>query len=85
MQSIILRNTLSRLMSAAALAAIAVAACLVSMPAHAVSCEDVRNLSKAEQDYWSKQLNLSAEQRHQIWVACYQGYKQPKPEEIAHR
>lgn len=85
MLSIILRNMLSRPISAAALGAMAVAASLVSMPAHAVSCEDVRNLSKAEQDYWSKRLNLTAEQRHRIWVACYQGWQQPKPEELAHK
>ncbi len=78
MLSIILRNMLSRPLSAAALGAMAVAASLVSMPAHAVSCEDVRNLSPAEQDYWSKRLNLTAEQRHQIWLACYQGWQRPK-------
>ncbi len=85
MLSIIRRNPLSRATSAAALAAIAVAVSLFSMPAHAVSCEDVRRLSAAEQEYWSKQLNLTAEQRHSIWVACYQGSKHPKVEEIARK
>jgi hypothetical protein len=33
----------------------------------AVTCEDVRSLSRAEQDYWSKRLHLTREQRHQIW------------------
>jgi len=41
--------------------------------AGAVTCEDVRRLSRAEQEYWSKRLNLSAAQRHQIWQACYGG------------
>ena len=39
--------------------------------AKAVSCEDVRSLTRAEQEYWSKRLNLTREQRHQIWQACY--------------
>ncbi len=37
-----------------------------------VTCDDVRRLSTAEQNYWSARLNLSAEQRHRIYVACYQ-------------
>jgi hypothetical protein len=41
--------------------------------AGAVTCEDVRRLSRAEQEYWSKRLNLTAQQRHQIWQACYGG------------
>jgi hypothetical protein len=36
-----------------------------------ISCDDVRALSSAERNYWSKRLNLSAEQRHRIYVACY--------------
>jgi Spy/CpxP family protein refolding chaperone len=52
---------------------------LNTLPAHAVSCEDVRKLSKAEQDYWSKQLNLTGEQRHRIWVACYRDYHPDHP------
>ncbi|MGA3302019.1 MAG: hypothetical protein ABSC72_01865 [Methylovirgula sp.] len=39
-----------------------------------VSCDDVRHLSKAEQDYWSQRLNLSSAQRHRIYVACYEKY-----------
>ncbi len=45
--------------------------CAGTAPVQAVTCEDVRSLSRAEQDYWSKQLNLTREQRHQIWQACY--------------
>lgn len=37
-----------------------------------VTCNDVRSLSAAQQNYWSARLNLSAEQRHRIYVACYQ-------------
>lgn len=40
-------------------------------PSQAITCEDVRSLSRAEQEYWSKRLNLTHEQRHQIWQACY--------------
>ncbi len=50
-------------------AAILVGAATASV--RAVTCEDVRSLSRAEQDYWSKRLNLTREQRHQIWQACY--------------
>jgi hypothetical protein len=39
--------------------------------AQAFTCEDVRSLSRTEQEYWSKRLNLTREQRHQIWQACY--------------
>jgi hypothetical protein len=39
-----------------------------------ISCAEVRNLTTAEQDYWSDRLNLSAEQRHHIYVACYQNH-----------
>jgi|HubBroStandDraft_6_1064221.scaffolds.fasta_scaffold704364_1 hypothetical protein len=43
-----------------------------SLPAAAaVTCEDVRALSKADQDYWSQRLGLTHAQRHQIWVECY--------------
>jgi Spy/CpxP family protein refolding chaperone len=37
----------------------------------AATCQDVRALSPADQEYWSKRLNLTASQRNQIWVACY--------------
>ncbi|HEY1735845.1 MAG TPA: hypothetical protein VGG12_04300 [Methylovirgula sp.] len=39
-----------------------------------VSCDDVRRLTPAEQDYWSHRLNLTSAMRHQIYVACYQKY-----------
>ena len=39
-------------------------------PAEAVTCDDVRSLTPAEQAYWSKRLNLSHEQKEQIRRAC---------------
>jgi len=36
-----------------------------------ITCDDVRALSGAERTYWSKRLNLSADQRHLIYVTCY--------------
>jgi hypothetical protein len=47
---------------------------LGSIPARAFTCEDVRGLSTAEQNYWSKQLQLTSVQRRLIWVACYRDY-----------
>lgn len=44
-------------------------------PAVAVTCDDVRNLSVAQQDFWSKRLHLSSWQRHLIWLACYRDYR----------
>ncbi|HTJ01953.1 MAG TPA: hypothetical protein VL492_04115 [Methylovirgula sp.] len=41
---------------------------------HGVTCDDVRALSKAEQDYWSERLHLTSEQKHRIYVTCYQHY-----------
>jgi Spy/CpxP family protein refolding chaperone len=83
MLSVLFRNILSRPMSAAALGTMAAAASLVSIPAYAVTCEDVRNLSSAEQDYWAKRLNLTDAQRHRIWVTCYQNKQQPNSVELA--
>lgn len=39
-----------------------------------VTCDDVRRLSPAEQDYWSHRLNLTSAMRHRIYVACYEKY-----------
>jgi hypothetical protein len=39
-----------------------------------ITCDDVRGLSRAEQNYWSNRLNLSAWQRHRIYVMCYQNH-----------
>ena len=56
--------------SALGLVALA-AAFIVSSSAHAVTCEDVRNLTTAEQAYWSKRLNLTPAERYRIWLTCY--------------
>ncbi|HEY2137190.1 MAG TPA: hypothetical protein VGH49_14965 [Xanthobacteraceae bacterium] len=55
----------------ASLAAASVVLVMSSAPVLAVDCDDVRALSKAQQIYWSKKLNLSEEQKHRIWLACY--------------
>ncbi len=68
----------------AILLALTTATFLGSVPARAFTCEDVRGLNTAEQDYWSKQLQLSSAQRHLIWVTCYRDYH-PKAEEIVRR
>jgi hypothetical protein len=68
----------------AILLSLALSAFLGSVPAHAFTCDDVRGLSTAEQDYWSKQLQLSSAQRRLIWVACYRDYR-PRSQEIVRR
>lgn len=60
-----------RLAGGASLAAGAIVLLMSSAPVLAVSCEDVRSLSRAEQIYWSKRLKLTAEQQHRIWLECY--------------
>jgi hypothetical protein len=69
----------------AALLALTIVAFPGSLPAHAFTCDDVRNLSSAEQNYWSKRLNLSSMQRRLIWVACYRDYHPNTQLQIAHR
>ncbi len=64
----------------AALLILTVTALAISMPAKAVTCDDVRGLSTAQQNYWSKRLHLSSEERHFIWVACYRDYRSPAQE-----
>jgi hypothetical protein len=39
---------------------------------HGINCDDVRLLSGGERDYWSARFNLSAEQLHLLYKACYQ-------------
>ena len=58
--------------------------CLTASRVCAFTCEDVRSLSTAQQNYWSQRLHLSASQRHVIWVACYQKYRAPELR-VAHR
>ena len=59
------------LAGSASLAAGAVVLLMSSAPVLAVSCEDVRSLTRAEQIYWSKRLKLTAEQKNRIWLECY--------------
>ena len=40
-------------------------------PALAVSCDDVRALTKVEQNFWAKRLSLTADQIHRIRLECY--------------
>ena len=56
-------------------ATILFSAYLFSSSAQAFTCDDVRGLSSAEQDYWAKRLNISTSERHRIWVACYRDYR----------
>jgi len=70
---------ISRAKSATVLLAMTITACISSLPAYAFTCEDVRGLSKAQQDYWSKTLNLTGPQRHRIWAACYRDYRKGTP------
>ncbi len=64
-----------RIRNIVALLAFAGATFVGTFSAHAVTCEDVRHLSTAEQNYWSKVLHLTAQERHLIWVACYKDYR----------
>jgi hypothetical protein len=47
----------------------------VSSPAQAFTCDDVRHLTFAEQNYYAKMLHISAVERRQIWTACYRNYR----------
>ena len=60
-----------RVVPAAFLATVAVVLMASVTPVLAFTCDDVRALTHAEQTYWSKQLNLTVDQRHRIWVECY--------------
>ena len=42
-----------------------------STPVLAVSCDDVRALTKVEQSFWAKRLSLTADQIHRIRQECY--------------
>jgi hypothetical protein len=47
----------------------------ISSSAQAFTCDDVRHLTSAEQNYYAKMLHISAAERHQIWAACYRDYR----------
>jgi len=63
-----------------ALAMFSVAACILgaaptfAQSYHGVTCDQVRSLSRAEQNYWCARLKLTPQQRHRIYVACYLKY-----------
>lgn len=54
--------------------ALALSACVLSSSAMAFTCDDVRGLSSAEQNYWAKRLGITQVERHRIWVSCYRDY-----------
>jgi hypothetical protein len=74
MGSVIGKNRVIHSKRLTVLLAMTLAGVVSSLPAHAVTCEDVRGLSPALQDYWSKRLHLTAQERHIIWISCYQNY-----------
>jgi Spy/CpxP family protein refolding chaperone len=59
------------MVGAAFLAATAAVLMTTSTPVLAVTCKVVRGLTKAEQNYWSRRLSLTPDQRHRIWLECY--------------
>jgi hypothetical protein len=59
----------------AAAALLLISASTISSSAQAFTCDDVRHLTSAEQNYYVKLLHISAVQRHQIWTACYRNYR----------
>jgi hypothetical protein len=42
--------------------------------AQAVTCEQVRSLSRAQQEYYAKKFGITAAQRRQIYLKCYKNY-----------
>jgi Spy/CpxP family protein refolding chaperone len=62
----------TRLMTGAALLGVTAGILMISAtPVLAVGCEDVRALTKVQQNYWAKRLNLTSEQRERIRLECY--------------
>jgi hypothetical protein len=53
-----------------------VAAALVGgqVSAQAVTCEQVRSLTRAQQDYYAKKFGITAAQRQEIYLRCYKNY-----------
>ena len=66
------KNIINKLVSAAILL---ISIFVASSSAMAFTCDDVRSLSSAEQDYWAKRLGVTPTERHRIWVACYRDYR----------
>jgi hypothetical protein len=55
--------------------ALLISGCVLSSSAMAFTCDDVRGLSTAEQNFWAKRLGITQAERHHIWVACYRDYR----------
>jgi hypothetical protein len=70
-----LLKTNSNIQNFAAAALLLTSASTISSSAQAFTCDDVRHLTSAEQNYYVKLLHISAVQRHQIWTACYRNYR----------
>jgi hypothetical protein len=62
-----------------------ISACVISSSAQAFTCDDVRHLTAAEQNYYAKLLHISAAERHQIWTACYRNYRPGLQAELTRR
>jgi hypothetical protein len=71
MNPLLCARSARRLAGSASLAAGAIILLMSSVPVLAVSCEDVRSLTRTEQIYWSKRLKLTTEQKNRIWLECY--------------
>lgn len=54
--------------------ALLISGCVLSSSAMAFTCDDVRGLSSAEQNYWAKRLGITQVERRRIWVTCYRDY-----------
>lgn len=85
MRSLIVMKRHLRLVNAAVLLTFTIAIFFSSTRAHAFTCDDVRHLSAAEQNYWSKVLHLTSGQRHLIWVVCYRDYRPNSQQQIVRR
>ena len=59
--------------TAAALLLVSVS--IISSSAQAFTCDDVRHLTSAEQNYYAKLFHITATERHLIWAACYRDYR----------
>jgi hypothetical protein len=75
----------SKVQNFAGAALLLISACAVSSSAQAFTCDDVRHLSAAEQDFWAKQLHITATERHRLWVACYRDYRPGLQAELTRR
>jgi Spy/CpxP family protein refolding chaperone len=67
-----LSSRATKLVSGLAFLGVALSVLMIgSTPVLAVSCDDVRALTKVEQNFWAKKLSLTPDQRQRIWQECY--------------